>query len=163
MKGRDIEGEGRTRHDMDRVRPACSAGFPLPKHATGAGRLRQGRPWPPLPHTRALAASEGHARGDPMEGRVRHLIGVHLRRAFHDVRHRLQHLGIGGASIGLRVRLLVPDTDTHRFRAAWDDERYLVLEAWLCAQQGNDGVLKCPGKFATLLGFSCIRTVRAYM
>ena len=28
----------------------------------------------------------------------------------------------------------------------------LVLEAWLCAQQGNDGVLKCPGKFCNTMG-----------
>ena len=100
----------------------------------------------------ALTASDGNARGDLVEGRVRHRIGVHLRRALQHIRHGLQHLGIGAAGIGLRGCFVVPHTDTHRCRAAWDDERNLVLEAWLLAQQGNDVVFKRAGKLCNAIG-----------
>ena len=58
----------------------------------------------------------------------------------------------GATGIGLRVGFLVPHTDAHRFRAAWDDERHLVLEAWLLVQQGHDVVLKRPGTLRHALG-----------
>jgi hypothetical protein len=74
------------------------------------------------------------------------LINVHLRRAVNHVHHRLQHVGRGAAGLGLRVGFLVPHTEAYRVHAAWDDEGYRVLEAWLCAQQGKDIVLKGPGK-----------------
>ena len=34
----------------------------------------------------------------------------------------------------------------------WDDARHHVLEAWLCAQQGHDGVLTGPGKCCNTMG-----------
>ena len=89
-------------------------------------------------HTKDLSASDGGVRDERVEGRVRHLIGVHLRRALHHVRQGSEHGRIGAAVIGVRLRFVVPHTDTHRFRSAWDDEGNLVLEAWLLAQQGND-------------------------
>ena len=53
---------------------------------------------------------------------------------------------------GVRLRLVVPPTDTHRCCATWDDEGNLVLEAWLCAQQGTDVVLDGPGKRRDTVG-----------
>ena len=106
----------------------------------------KGRLWPPPPHTHDLSTPGGDASGDRVVGRVRHLRGGHLRRALHHLRHRLQHVGRGAAGISLRVLLLIPHTDGHCFRAAWDDEHHLVLEARLFPQQGNDVFLDGLGK-----------------
>ena len=109
-----------------------------PAAALGQGATLAAPHGRPFPHTRALAAlGRPGAAARICVGctEFRHRSGAHRRRAFHDVRHRLQHLGIGAASIGpFRVRRWSHYTDTHRFRAAWDDERYLVPGlAWLYA------------------------------
>src|SRR5919201_6583756 len=81
----------------------------------------RGRTWPPSLPTHELSASD--ASDELVEGRVRHLIGVHLRRALHHVRQGSEHGRIGAAVIGVRVLFVGPQTDVYHFRSAWDDER----------------------------------------
>jgi hypothetical protein len=107
---------------------------------------------PPPPHTHDLSTSGGDARDDPVVGRVRHLRGGYLRRALHHFRHRLQRVGRGAAGISLRVLVLIPHADGHRFRAAWDDEHNLVLAAWLFPQPGKDVFLNGLGKLRDAVG-----------
>ena len=65
----------------------------------------------------------------------------------------MQHVERGAAGISFRMLLLIPHTDGHRFRAAWDDEHNLVLEALLLAQQGNDLFLERLRKLRDTIGF----------
>src|SRR4030095_861302 len=103
----------------------------------GTSTHERGRTWSPPPYPKDLFASGSDARDYLVEGRVRHLIGVHLRRALHHLRQGFQHCWIGAAVIGFRLLFVIPYTDTHRFCAIWDDECNLVLEARLFTQQGN--------------------------
>src|SRR3989442_4134444 len=91
----------------------------------------KGRTWPPPPHPQDLPASAGDTSDDLVKGRVRHLIGMHLRRALNHVRQGFQHRRIGAAVVGFRVFFVGPHTNAHRFRAAWDAERNLGFEPWL--------------------------------
>jgi hypothetical protein len=112
----------------------------------GTSTHERGRTWSPPLYIKDLFASGSVARDDLVKGRVRHHLGVHLRRAFHHVHQGFQHCWIGAAVIGVRVLFVVPYTDAHRCRAVWDDEHHRVLEAWLCPQQGNAGFLDGRGK-----------------
>jgi len=51
--------------------------------------------------------------------------------------------------------------NAHRFRAAWDDARHLVLAGWLYAQEGEEGVSMASVHSATLVGFHCKETACA--
>src|SRR5438552_7934731 len=78
---------------------------------------------------RARAALE--ARRDLVEGRVGHLVGLHLGRAFNHLLQALQHCRIGVAAIGVRALFPIPHADRQRFGAVWGDECELVLETVL--------------------------------
>ncbi len=78
-----------------------------------------------------LSPSGCDASSDLVEGRVGNLIGLNLRSSLNNFRQGLQHCWIGFAGISFRVLFLVPQTDSHRFRSVWDDERNFVLEALL--------------------------------
>ncbi len=54
--------------------------------------------------------------------------------------------------IGFHLLFVVPHTDDYRFRAVWDDERNLVLEALLLTQQGNDVFLDDLRKLRDTVG-----------
>src|SRR5436309_11912156 len=73
-----------------------------------------------------------------VEGRVAHLVRLHLRRAFDDLRQRLDHAGVGAAGVRLCVLFLIPHADADRVRSARGNEGDLVLEALLFTKNGND-------------------------
>ena len=52
----------------------------------------------------------------------------------------------------LRRALAAPIDRCHHFHTAWDNKCHLVLEAWLCAQQGHDVGLDGPGKRRVTVG-----------
>jgi len=96
---------------------------PHRESASGLGRPRKDLP-----------ASGYDVTGDRVEGRVGNLIGSKLRISLHHFRQSLLHFGIGSEVIGFRVLLLIPQTDSQRFRSAWNDERNFVLEAFLLCE-----------------------------
>src|SRR5436190_14898251 len=96
-----------------------------------------GRPWPPCQQT-DLWSSGSRASGDFVEGRVGHLIGLHLRRPLYHRLERLEHTWIRGAGIRLRVFFQIPQTDADRVTSAGGDQRDFVLEALLLPKGGND-------------------------
>src|SRR4030095_12020545 len=118
----------------------------------GTSTHERGRTWSPPPYPKDLFASDSDARDYLVEGRVRHLISGHLRRALHHLHQGFQHCWIGAAVIGFRMLSVIPYIYSHRCRAAWDDEHHLVLEAWLCPQQGNAGFLDGRGKRRDAVG-----------
>src|SRR4029453_5214600 len=84
-----------------------------------------------------LSASSSRARGDLVEGRVRHLVRLHSRRALHHLLQRLKDTGIRATAICLCVFLQIPHTDADRLSSALGDERDFVLEAFLLPQHRN--------------------------
>src|SRR5881392_3159946 len=86
------------------------------------------------------------ACGDLVEGRVRNLVRLNLRRSLHDLRQARQHLRIDVAVIVVRVLFPIPQTDRNRFGAVRGEERNLVLETMLLPKQGQDVLLERPGK-----------------
>src|SRR2546425_3487698 len=79
--------------------------------------------------------------------------GLNLRRSVKHFRQGLQHLCITSAAIGVRVLLLIPETDSNRFPSGWSDERDFVLEAFLSAKQGKDFLLERLGKVSNAIDF----------
>src|SRR6266566_6133991 len=69
------------------------------------------------------------ACGDPVEGRVRNLVGLNLRCSLNHLRQARQHPRIDVAAIVVRVLFPIPQTDRNRFGAVRGEERNLVLEA----------------------------------
>ena len=51
------------------------------------------------------------ASGDLVEGRVRNLIGLHLRSSLNHLREGLLHFRIGCAAVSFRILFLIPEAD----------------------------------------------------
>src|SRR3989475_11851007 len=92
------------------------------------------------------------ACGDPVEGRVRTLVGLNLRCSLNHLRQARQHLRIDVTAIVVRVLFPIPQTDRNRFGAVRGHERNLVLEAILLPQQGQDVLLERLGKLTGRVG-----------
>src|SRR2546428_444732 len=92
------------------------------------------------------------ACGDLVEGRVRNLVGLNLRRSLNHLRQARQHLRIDVAVIVVRVLFPIPQTDRNRLGAVRGEERNLVLEAILFPKQGQDVLLERLGELTGRVG-----------
>src|SRR5438876_791721 len=79
-------------------------------------------------------ASGRRASGDLVEGRVGHFVGLHLRRAFDNLRQSREHAGVDATGVRLCAFFQIPHADTDRVRSARGKERELVLKALLFAK-----------------------------
>jgi hypothetical protein len=100
-------------------------------------------------------------RDELVEGRVRHCIGVHLRRTLHHVRQGSAHSRRGATGIGVRLRLVVPHPDTHRFGAPGTTKAISSWKPGCVRSKGMRSFSMVRVNAASLLGFSCKDTVRA--
>src|SRR5438105_4071609 len=93
-----------------------------------------------------VSASGRRASGDLVEGRVRHLIRLHPRRALKHLLQRLEDGGIRATRIRLCVFFQIPHADANRVCSARGDERDFVLEALLLPKHRNDVLVEELGE-----------------
>src|SRR6266851_4388896 len=122
-----------------------SSSFPLRRTSGGANR--------PAPSERKdLSVLGCYGNGDLVEGRVGNLIGFNLGSSLNHSRQDLCYFWIGFAVVSFRVLCCVPQTDSERFCSCRTNERDFVLESLLFSKQGNDFLLKRPGKLRNAIG-----------
>src|SRR5436309_7559769 len=93
-----------------------------------------------------VSASGRRASGDLVEGRVRHLIRLHPRRALDHLLQRLEDGGIRATRVPLCVFFQIPHADANRVCSARGDERDFVLEALLLPKHRNDVLVEELGE-----------------
>src|SRR3989442_6766635 len=87
------------------------------------------------------------------------LVVINLGRSFNHLRETLQDFGIGVAAIVVRVLFPIPQTDRDRFGAVGGEERDLVLEAVLLAQNGQDVRFQRPPELRGRIGLEVQRDI----